>query len=67
MGLRGELEGLPQFQSNVDDGTGWLNTPTRRSARSRTSLQRVRELLVQGGNDTADPTRGTAIATRSTS
>lgn len=62
MGLRGELDGLTQFQSNVDDGTGWLNTSDTALSQMSNVLQRARELLVQGGNDTADQTARNAIA-----
>jgi len=62
MGLRGELSGLTQYQSNVDDGTGWLNTSDTALGQISNVLQRARELLVQGGNDTADQTARNAIA-----
>lgn len=62
MGLRGELAGLTQYQSNVDDGTGWLNTSDTALSQMSNVLQRARELLVQGGNDTTDQTARNAIA-----
>ncbi len=62
MGLRGELSGLTQFQSNVDDGTGWLNTSDTALSQMSSVVQRARELLVQGGSDTADQTARNAIA-----
>ncbi|HXE43724.1 MAG TPA: flagellar hook-associated protein FlgL [Conexibacter sp.] len=62
MGLRGELAGLAQYQRNVDDGTGWLNTSDTAFSQMSDVLQRARELLVQGGSDTADQTARNAIA-----
>ncbi len=62
MGLRGELAGLTQYQSNVDDGTGWLNTSDTALSQMSSVVQRARELLVQGGSDTADQTARNAIA-----
>lgn len=62
IGLRGELAGLTQYQSNVDDGTGWLNTSDTALSQMSDVLQRARELLVQGGSDTADQTARNAIA-----
>lgn len=62
MGLRGELAGLTQYQSDVDDGTGWLNTSDTALSQMSNVLQRARELLVQGGSDTADQTARNAIA-----
>lgn len=62
LALRGELEGLQQHQRNVNDGTGWLNTCDTALGQVSDALQRVRELLVQGGNDAAGPGSRAAIA-----
>jgi flagellar hook-associated protein 3 FlgL len=62
MALRGELGGLDQYQSNVADGTGWLNTSDTALGQMSDVLQRVRELLVQGGSDTAGPASRSAMA-----
>ena len=62
LALRGELGGLDQFQRNVDDGTGWLNTSDTALGQMSDVLARVRELLVQGGSDTAGPASRNAIA-----
>jgi flagellar hook-associated protein 3 FlgL len=62
MGLRDELAGLTQYQSNIDDGTGWLNTSDTALSQMSNVLQRARELLVQGGSDTADQSARSAIA-----
>lgn len=62
LSLRGELGGLDQFQRNVDDGIGWLNTSDTALGQMSDVLARVRELLVQGGTDTAGPSSRAAIA-----
>jgi len=62
LALRGELGGIDQFQRNVDDGTGWLNTCDTALGQMSDMLGRVRELLVQGGNDTAGPSERRAMA-----
>jgi flagellar hook-associated protein 3 FlgL len=62
LALRVELEGLQQHQRNVDDGTGWLNTSDTALGQVSDALQRVRELLVKGGNDAAGPQARSAIA-----
>lgn len=62
LALRGELGGLDQYQRNVDDGTGWLNTSDTALGQVSNALQRVRELLVQGGSDTAGAPARDAMA-----
>lgn len=49
--LSGELEGFEQFKSNVDDGVGWVTATETALSRITDTVQRARELLVQGGND----------------
>lgn len=49
--LSGEIEGFKQFKSNVDDGTGWVTATETALSRITETLQRARELLVEGGND----------------
>jgi flagellar hook-associated protein 3 FlgL len=49
--LSSELEGFKQFKSNVDDGTGWVTATEASLSHITETLQRARELLVQGGND----------------
>ena len=53
LGLRSEVTGLQQFQRNVADGTGWLNTGDTALSQMSDALQRVRELVIQGSNDAA--------------
>ncbi len=62
LALRGELAGLEQIQRNVGDGIGWLNTSDTALGQISDTLQRVRELLVQAGNDAAGPQARNAIA-----
>lgn len=62
LSLRGELGGLDQHQRNVDDGTGWLTTSDTALGQMSDVLARVRELLVNGGNDTAGPAARSAMA-----
>ncbi|HEV7772017.1 MAG TPA: flagellar hook-associated protein FlgL [Conexibacter sp.] len=62
LSLRGELGGLDQFQRNVDDGIGWLNTSDTALGQMSDVLARVRELLVNGGNDTTGPSSRAALA-----
>lgn len=62
LALRGELGGLDQFQRNVDDGIGWLNTSDTALGQMSDVLARVRELLVNGGNDTTGPASRAALA-----
>lgn len=45
------LEGLRQHKANVDDGTGWVTASEAALSRITQTVQRARELLVQGGND----------------
>jgi flagellar hook-associated protein 3 FlgL len=62
LGLRGEVEGLQQYQRNVADGTGWLNTSDTALAQISDAVQRVRELIVQGATDSASPAARAAAA-----
>ena len=49
--LHSELEGIRQYKKNVDDGSGWVTATETALSRITESVQRARELLVQGGND----------------
>lgn len=62
LALRGDLEGLQQYQDNVGDGTGWLNTCDTALTQMSDALHRVRELLIQSGNDAAGPQARAASA-----
>lgn len=60
--LRGDLEGLQQYQRNVADGTSWLTTTDTALSKMSDIVQRARELLVQGGSDAAGQPARDAIA-----
>jgi flagellar hook-associated protein 3 FlgL len=62
LALRGEVEGLQQYQRNVDDGTAWLNVSDAALGKIGDAIHRVRELLVQGGTDSAGPRAREAAA-----
>jgi flagellar hook-associated protein 3 FlgL len=62
MALRGGLEGTRQYQRNIDDATGWQETTEQALASITDSIQRAKELLVEGASDTADATSRAAIA-----
>jgi flagellar hook-associated protein 3 FlgL len=49
--LTAELESFKQYKSNVDDGVGWVTATETALSRITDTVQRARELLVQGGND----------------
>ncbi len=49
--LSGELDGLGQYQSNVSDGTSWLNASGAALSSVNDIIQRARELVVGAGND----------------
>ena len=51
LALSGELESFKQYKSNVDDGIGWVTATETALSRITDTVQRARELLVQGGND----------------
>lgn len=61
--LRGELEGMRQYRANVNEAVGWTNATEAALTRITDVLQRARELLVAGGNDSNGPVAREAIAT----
>ncbi|HVY78180.1 MAG TPA: flagellar hook-associated protein FlgL [Solirubrobacterales bacterium] len=61
--LRGELEGTRQFRANVNEATGWTNATEAALTRITDVIQRARELLVSGGNDSNGQVAREAIAT----
>ncbi len=63
MKLRSELEATRQFKKNVDDGNGWTTATEAALSRITDVVQRARELLVDGGNDSNGPVAREAIAT----
>jgi flagellar hook-associated protein 3 FlgL len=61
--LRGELEAMRQYRRNVDDGSGWTTATEAALSRITDVVQRARELLVDGGNDSNGQVAREAIAT----
>jgi flagellar hook-associated protein 3 FlgL len=50
--LNGELAGLTAYDRNVTDGTAWTRATDGALMNTQNLTQRVRELLVEAGNDT---------------
>jgi flagellar hook-associated protein 3 FlgL len=62
MQLRQALSANRQHQSNVEDAIGWQNATEQSLIDITESVERARNLIVQGGTDSADVTSRTAIA-----
>jgi flagellar hook-associated protein 3 FlgL len=60
--LNGDLAGLTSYLRNVNDGTAWAQAGDTALMDVGNIIQRARELLVQGGNDTNGPTERASIA-----
>lgn len=60
--LRGQIAESQRHAKNVDEATGWLTTTDTALASMQDIVHRVRELTVQGANDTTDPDARNAIA-----
>jgi flagellar hook-associated protein 3 FlgL len=60
--LNGDLAGLDSYQRNANDGSAWAQTSDTALMDVGNMIQRARELLVQAGNDTNDPTARANIA-----
>lgn len=50
--LRTQLSKQEQYYRNIQDGQGWLSTTETAMSTGNDTLQRVRELAIQGANDT---------------
>ena len=50
--LQSQLGGLSSYASSVSDGISWTDTAGGAMANMNTVLQRVREVMLQAGNDT---------------
>jgi flagellar hook-associated protein 3 FlgL len=61
--LRSQLEATRQYRRNVNEGTGWATATEAALTRITDVVQRARELLVAGGNDSNGPVAREAIAT----
>jgi flagellar hook-associated protein 3 FlgL len=62
MAMRGDLEGTRQQQRNAQDAQGWMDTAEQALSSMTEAVQRARDLIVQGGSDSSDPTSREAIA-----
>jgi flagellin len=60
-GLRSQIRGSDQANANVQDGINVLNTTDGGLETITNNLQRIRELAVQGGNDTLSSDQRSAI------
>lgn len=60
--LNSVLKQHDQYERNVGDALGWIETTERTLGGVNDVLQRARELAVAGGNDTLDQTERNAIA-----
>jgi flagellin len=64
--LRGELKGLNQAARNSENGISMIQTAEGALEEVHSMLQRIRELAVQGSNDTLDDTDRAFIKTEMT-
>jgi flagellar hook-associated protein 3 FlgL len=62
MVLRENLDGVRQYERNVEDARGWQDAAESALDRVTDVVQRARELLVQGAGDTMDKTARASIA-----
>jgi flagellar hook-associated protein 3 FlgL len=62
MFLRDEVSQVQQYQRNISEGQAWLQTSDTALTNVRDTMQRIRELVVQGGNGTLDQPGMDAIA-----
>jgi flagellar hook-associated protein 3 FlgL len=62
LSLQSNVAAAQQFQKNVGDGVGWMDATEQALSSMTSSVQRARDLLVQGSSDTLDTTARTSIA-----
>jgi flagellar hook-associated protein 3 FlgL len=62
MTIRSDLEGIAQYKRNIGEAQGWQGATDTALSNVADITQRVRELVVQGSNDTIGPTERQAIA-----
>jgi flagellar hook-associated protein 3 FlgL len=60
--FRNEIKRQEQYNRNIDDGVGWLGTIDKALGEVTNSTLRVRGLVLQGINASADPVARQAIA-----
>ena len=62
MTIRSDLEGIAQYKRNIGEAQAWQSSTETALSNMTDITQRVRELVVQGSNDTLGPTERQAIA-----
>jgi flagellar hook-associated protein 3 FlgL len=62
LALRESLEGTQQYQRNVLDAQGWQEASEQALSQITESVEKARELLVQGSSDSVDEASRDAIA-----
>ncbi len=62
MGLRQSLDANQQYQSSIEDATGWQDSTESALGSLTKYVNRVHDLLVQAASDTADPESRANIA-----
>ena len=62
MALRQSIEATQQHRRNVEDALGWQDATEQALSAITAAAQRARDLLVQGGSDSADRTSRDAVA-----
>jgi len=62
MALRQSVNGTRQQQRNVQDGMGWADSTDQALSSISDATRQARDLLLQGGSDSADQTSRNAIA-----
>jgi flagellar hook-associated protein 3 FlgL len=62
LALRESLEGTQQYQRNVLDAQGWQEASEQALSQITESVEKARELLVQGSSDSVDEASREAIA-----
>ncbi|HLH13855.1 MAG TPA: flagellar hook-associated protein FlgL [Solirubrobacteraceae bacterium] len=62
--LQSELDGLSAYESDAQSGVAWEDTASSAMSSINSSLQRVRELVLQAANGTNDQTDLNTIATQ---
>lgn len=62
LALRGDVEGLKQYQKNVTDGAAWQDVTDVALDRTGDYLTRVRELVIAASSDSTSPVGRKAIA-----
>src|SRR5689334_20588914 len=62
MTIRSDLEGIAQYKRNIGEAQAWQGATDTSLGNMSDIAQRVRELVVQGSNDTLGATERQAIA-----